>query len=432
MAGVPAATVVLNVHSATASPSNCSGVSMITCYFNYNGTDGTDGSVQNFTVPSGVKAIMIDAMGAEGGGPDGGGFGGRARGTITTTPGQVFDIRVGGTSNVLTSVAGGYNGGGASAFNTGNGGGGASDVRPAGGALADRIVTAGGGGGSGDTHLNFAPSMGGAGGGANGGDGTNFCANDDCGHGATDSAGGNGGIDCPASGTGIVGVGGGGCDGGGGGGGWYGGGAGADGFAAGGGSGHVIATATNAFLGAGENHDGNGWVWISYSPNGLASGPVHCFGGTGTIKFSPPLTAAPSTKTVKMTVKASASCDGSLVVGAKAPITNLAVTAKLVLPIGAMCSSQSLDTTKAQKLQLKFRNLNVATGKLKTVAVTNTTVVGLTFNFASGYWQTVDATNTNPKKPFFNQGSLFSFTVAGYSALCGASTFTLANPNLQD
>lgn len=60
--------------------------------FNYTG------AAQTFTVPAGVTSVTIDAYGAEGLGFNGftPGQGGRAKGDLTVTPGQVLNIYVGG------------------------------------------------------------------------------------------------------------------------------------------------------------------------------------------------------------------------------------------------------------------------------------------------------------------------------------------------
>lgn len=101
-----------------------------TTSFTYNGTDadGTDGSAQTFTVPTGVTQLTVVAWGARGSGGAG-----RVNAVMSVTAGQVLDIYVGGSPN--TGVrgpgsiqAGGFNGGGG-ASGLGNGGGGATDIR---------------------------------------------------------------------------------------------------------------------------------------------------------------------------------------------------------------------------------------------------------------------------------------------------------------
>ncbi len=133
------------------------------------------GSVQNFTVPTGITELTLSLTGAEGGhgGADGavgapGGYKGVVSGTVTVTPGTVLSIGVGsggtnglqrsGASNNVTTPAGtnpigGYAGGvggtaGPDGASGNGGGGGAATVVTFGGTV---LVAggAGGGGGSG-------------------------------------------------------------------------------------------------------------------------------------------------------------------------------------------------------------------------------------------------------------------------------------------
>lgn len=97
------------------------------------------GAMQTYTVPAGVTAIRIEVWGAQGQGGNGG-QGGYCRGDLAVTPGQVYNIYVGGQA--------GYNGGGLGWAATPRNGGGASDVRFGGTALNNRIIVAGGGGSS--------------------------------------------------------------------------------------------------------------------------------------------------------------------------------------------------------------------------------------------------------------------------------------------
>jgi gliding motility-associated-like protein len=108
------------------------------------------GAVQNWTVPPCVTSIQILARGADGGGTNGGN-GASVTGTLAVTPGQVLQIRVGGSGACPTS---GYNGGGIgrngnTVANGSCGGGGATDLRVAPYALANRVIVAAGGGGMG-------------------------------------------------------------------------------------------------------------------------------------------------------------------------------------------------------------------------------------------------------------------------------------------
>ena len=79
--------------------------------FSYNGTDGSDGSAQTYTVPSDVYSLSVVAVGAKGrdGTSGRGGQGGQVEALLTVTPGQVLTITVGGTPQ---TQSGGYNGGG--------------------------------------------------------------------------------------------------------------------------------------------------------------------------------------------------------------------------------------------------------------------------------------------------------------------------------
>ena len=112
------------------------------------------GSAVTWTVPDGVCAVTIRAVGAAGGGDVDslGGPGGVAEGTFEVVPGETLEVRVGGSGAPGGSGgSGGFNGGGngGSPGAHGGGGGGASDVRRGGSGLADRILVAGGGGGGG-------------------------------------------------------------------------------------------------------------------------------------------------------------------------------------------------------------------------------------------------------------------------------------------
>jgi gliding motility-associated-like protein len=112
----------------------------------------------------------VTARGADGGGGNGGN-GAQVTGTLAVTPGQILQIRVGGSGTCPTS---GYNGGGggvnANSFaNSSCGGGGATDLRIAPYALANRAIVAAGGGGMGGGTLD---AVGGGGGCTNGITGT--------------------------------------------------------------------------------------------------------------------------------------------------------------------------------------------------------------------------------------------------------------------
>jgi gliding motility-associated-like protein len=244
--------------------------------FNYTG------NVQSWTVPPCVNSITITAAGAKGGGGASGGNGAVVTGTIAVTPGQVLQIRVGGTGNCTGTCAGGYNGGGNGDPGTWNscGGGGASDVRITPYALGNRIIVgAGGGGRAGGTPTTAA---GGSGGCAIGNPGIGSYGG--AGNGGTQTAGGTGGGPYAAPGTsgqaGTLGQGGNcGLDncassasGGGGGGGLYGGGGGGPDcisltsyIGGGGGGGGSSLIPPGGTCSAGTNSGPNGYVTINYT-----------------------------------------------------------------------------------------------------------------------------------------------------------------------
>ena len=116
----------------------CSPASFSQTTFSYTG------GVQTYTVPAGVTSILIEAYGAQGGGPTGGN-GGEAIAEVPVTPGAVLEVYVGGQPTIQVGP-GGYNGGGAvlvapcGAGPDGWPGGGASDVRIPPYTLSDRMV----------------------------------------------------------------------------------------------------------------------------------------------------------------------------------------------------------------------------------------------------------------------------------------------------
>lgn len=83
------------------------------------------GSVQSFTVPTGVTQITVDAAGGQGGpgalGQSTGGLGGRAQGVVTVAPGDTLLIYAAGAGGLGSAAAGGF----------GHGTGGASGTAPA-------------------------------------------------------------------------------------------------------------------------------------------------------------------------------------------------------------------------------------------------------------------------------------------------------------
>lgn len=209
----------------------------------------------SWRVPKGVKRVRFEVFGATGGREAAaGGLGGEADATYSVTPGQAFQIVIGGAGT--TSGAGGLNGGGNGGA---GGGGGASDVRACAGAaselcsLSDRFVVAGGGGGA-------SGGVGGAGGGLSGADG----GGPEGGQGGTQTAGGAscdgcagaGGFGFGGTGESVV------FDGGGGGGGWYGGAGGGPNGGGGGGSGYIHPLALSSSFATGVWSAGDGKVVI--------------------------------------------------------------------------------------------------------------------------------------------------------------------------
>ncbi len=279
------------------------------------------GGEQTYTVPVGVNAIHVTAIGARGGtgshgsfvgGPPG--FGARVEADLAVTPGQVLFVEVGGTgadgADVASGGGGGFNGGGSSNPGSildtpGGGGGGATDIRicsilapscaNAANTLGSRLLVAGGGGGGGSVGQESGDPIGGEGGngGQNGqvGQDTVGAGGGGGGGGAgTLTAGGAGGAADPSGGGGVVGNpgsfgqgGGAGTGsgnfqpGGGGGGGYFGGGAGGSGRDAGGGGGgggSSFASAAAKNLIAATDASGVAQMVISTNPNELTLGKL--------------------------------------------------------------------------------------------------------------------------------------------------------------
>ena len=236
------------------------------------------GSPQQWTVPSGVTAVRVEAFGAQGGG-DYGGFGAGVLADLAVTGGQQLTVRVGGRGGLAT---GGFNGGGGSSFagaglGQGQGGGGASDVSRG----DSRLVVAGGGGGSAG-----GPSfgMGGSAGGTSAEAGADGSGSHRGGGGGTTVQAGPGGGAYAGNGNGAGG-GNGGFYGGGGGGGWFGGGGGggdsSGGSPGGGGAGSSHGPAGATFVQGART--GNGEIRISWGTAGstVAADPAQTFAFTG-------------------------------------------------------------------------------------------------------------------------------------------------------
>tara|TARA_R110002074_G_scaffold129577_1_gene270790 strand:+ start:4773 stop:12011 length:7239 start_codon:yes stop_codon:yes gene_type:complete len=298
---------------------NCGGT-MIMETFSFTGT--TD----SFVVPAGVTSITIESQGAQGG--FNGGLGASISGTFAVTPGETFNLMVGGEGGSRTNNGGvGGGGGGSFVWNTsgptlliaaGGGGGGAGNGNSVPGpGSATNVPTdstngsgngaggAGGNGGAGGALVAAATCEAGAGGGAgwfsNGADGASPNAPLSGGgvNPLAGGAGGNEGPNCtfPPTGSAVGGFGGGGGGGGvsgaGGGGGGYNGGGGGNswagsippGWGAGGGGGSFNAgtSPTNT----GGVRAGDGQIVISYTlplvitqTAGLSSGSTFPIGTT--------------------------------------------------------------------------------------------------------------------------------------------------------
>ena len=268
--------------------------------FNYTG------SMQSYTVPSGVTSITIDAYGAEGGTSSSGGYvgglGARSKGDIAVTPGDVIDILVGQRGSDGTCGAGG--GGGSFVVRSGSplviagGGGGGFYCSYYGGRAGGPGQT----GTSGQNGINTPSAAAGAAGGTGGNGGYSYYGGGGGGFsGAGSSSSCSGGGAYPGSGGSPGGgYGGGGCYysgccGGAGGGGGYSGGSGgtSDGSAGGGGGSYNVGTSQTMTSGV---RSGNGTVTISYS---LGAGCVSATRTPVTVVTDIPaptaVTASPST-----------------------------------------------------------------------------------------------------------------------------------------
>lgn len=158
------------------------------------------GSLQSYVVPAGVTSIDIYMWGGGGAGGDrsggglagAGGSGAFVKGTLAVTPGQTYQIVVGGRGTYSTTNgthAGGYGGGGTAYQNAGSGGG-YSGIFLNTVTFANARAIAGGGGGAGEgRERNF----GGGGGATNGTAGGGLDATHTGGGGGTLASGGAGG-----------------------------------------------------------------------------------------------------------------------------------------------------------------------------------------------------------------------------------------------
>jgi hypothetical protein len=197
------------------------------------------GTTQVFVVPPGITQLTVDARGAQGSMAHpqepltNGGKGGRVRGNLTVTPGEVLFVEVGGAGKDWKSLPnnGGYNGGGNGTdggYWGSGGGGGGSDIRRGQNHPFYRLFSAGGGGGGAVNGPGGASGSAGSGTGAVSGGGGGAGGTTTGGSGGT--GGGAGQPGQAGNSTGVGGIGGtaigSGTAGGGGGGGWRGGGGG--------------------------------------------------------------------------------------------------------------------------------------------------------------------------------------------------------------
>ncbi len=288
--------------------------------FTYNGTNGSDGSIQTYTIPEDATSLTLEVWGAQGGSYNDtyvGGRGGYSKGTLTSpSGGSTLYVVVGGQPGSVistsggTAVNGGYNGGGAAVvhnysggYSVPQGGGGATHIATVSGVLRDlstqqdNVLIVAGGGSGGVYYYNHGTSTNGGGTGYAGGGATSnaYPGTNGRNYDATqDRAGNGGGFGRGASYTGNTdyryGPAGGG-------GGWYGGGNrqnANDTYNAelvlghGGGSGYVKGTLSDPVNNTG-GRDGNGQAKITaYSPK--ITGPagtvtIQCCGLNATIEF---------------------------------------------------------------------------------------------------------------------------------------------------
>ena len=287
---VPTGSFLWQYSSDNSNWQNVSGGSVIN--INNTATSTTSsfsytGALQTFEVPAGVTSINADGIGAAGGHGYSddygiGGLGGQLIANLTTIPGEILNIYVGGIGKDGWNMGiGGFNGGGTNP-GAGGGGGGGTDIRQGGVDLNNRIFVVGGGGGGGaQIRRGNNGGNGGNGGGLIGQNGfIGIGSSSSGGGGGTQNQGGaKGGNDNGTAGDLWIGGNGGGSisttiervqrSGGGGGGGYYGGGGGENGNGLGGGGGGggssyssgTITTNTQGYSSA----TGDGSLVLSYT-----------------------------------------------------------------------------------------------------------------------------------------------------------------------
>lgn len=418
-------TVTVNpVPSVTLSaiPAICAGTTSATQAFtgateviSKSATFTFSGSVQTWTVPTGITSITVDAYGAAGGvNSDMGtyfdreGYGARVQTALAVTPGQVLNIYVGGKGAAGISGAGGsggYNGGGNGNFGfapyAGGGGGGATDIRIGGTSLTDRKVVAAGGGGAG---LNCGSNQ------DRGGDGGGFIGEDGLGCGWTPGTGGTastGGVPGGLFGTGGDGLGG--SAGGGGGGGYYGGGGG-QWSGAGGGSSYTDAMLSSSITHTRGANPSAGFVTISYqipTTYNLVWGPAATLQGFSNVTGAG-VTASPITIAVPGSA-AAASYTGTLT------MTN-SIT-------GCVTTGQPVSLTINPIPDVSPVSSQTVCNTVSTSAITfTTTVPGTVFNW----------TNPNPGIGLLGSGTgdIASFTAVNTSFVPVTTVFTVTPTRL--
>ena len=166
-AALPALGLFAGIGQAVSNPSCTSTGLTETCVFSYNGTNNTNGTPINWTVPAGVTQVSVVADGGDGANSSdssgAGGDGGEVRAmlsnipattTLSVFPGAAGTGTSGGTGQAALAIGGSGGGGNGGTAGTvrGGGGGGASTVAvaPLGLAPVSRmlVVAAGGGGGA--------------------------------------------------------------------------------------------------------------------------------------------------------------------------------------------------------------------------------------------------------------------------------------------
>ncbi len=266
--------------------------------------------------------------------------GGYATGSISLTSGQSLYIYVGGqgsgSTGILASISGGFNGGGIGYNGDSSGraasGGGGTDIRSTSNSLGNRVIVAGGGAGA-TYFTGYGTQSGGEGGGSSGINGSMSLYVDTThnGKGGTQIAGGAGGQNGGIASSGTSGIGGNGLatnhqyGSSGGGGGYFGGGGAGVGMAAGGGSGYIggvssaTTTAGNSSMpnpngGTMTGRSGHGFARITYAISVDSTAPT--FTSSSSFSAAENIATSANAATIKVsessTVTISSGVDASL------------------------------------------------------------------------------------------------------------------------